>query len=96
MLWDRQFAEPIELPTGKKLTTLREAANYIKKLPKAEHDSPDWQLAIQTLIEAAEGRGPVLLARIGILKAVNRHVERAFDPSRKDTKWGRRKLARDR
>jgi hypothetical protein len=25
---------------------------------------------------------------------LNRHVERVFDPSRKDTKWGRRKLAR--
>jgi len=27
---------------------------------------------------------------------LNRHVERAFDPSRKDHHWGRRKLARDR
>jgi hypothetical protein len=26
----------------------------------------------------------------------NRHVERVFDSSRKETHWGRRKLARDR
>jgi hypothetical protein len=74
---------------------LRAAANYIRKLPLAEHDSPDWQLAIHTLIEAAEDRGPMMFARIAILKALNRHVERAFNPSRKDTHWGRRKLKRD-
>jgi len=29
-------------------------------------------------------------------QALNRHVERVFDPSRKDHHWRRRKLARDR
>jgi hypothetical protein len=28
--------------------------------------------------------------------ALNRHVERVFNPDRKDTHWGKRKLARDR
>lgn len=37
--WDRAFSEPIELPKGKKLITLRDAALYITKLPKAEHDA---------------------------------------------------------
>jgi hypothetical protein len=37
-----------------------------------------------------------MLARIGLMRALNRHVERVFDPSRKDHHWGRRKLARDR
>jgi hypothetical protein len=41
--WDRAFAEPIELPEGKKLFTLRDAALYITKLPKAEHDAEAWQ-----------------------------------------------------
>jgi hypothetical protein len=31
--WDRPFAEAIELPKGKKLVTLRDAALYITKLP---------------------------------------------------------------
>jgi hypothetical protein len=39
--------------------------------------------------------GPIMFARIGVMKALNRHVERVFDPERKDTHWGRRKLARD-
>jgi hypothetical protein len=29
------------------------------------------------------------------MQVLNRHVERAFIPSRKDHHWGRRKLARD-
>jgi len=37
-----------------------------------------------------------MLARIGVVKALNRHVERVFNPNRKERHWGRRKLARDR
>jgi hypothetical protein len=37
--WDQKFDEPIPLPKGKKLVTLRDAALYITKLPKAEHDA---------------------------------------------------------
>jgi hypothetical protein len=44
----------------------------------------------------AELGGPAMFARIGIMRALNRHVERVFDPSRKDKHWGRRKLARER
>jgi hypothetical protein len=29
--------------------------------------------------------------RIGIMRALNRHVERVFNPDRKDHEWGRRK-----
>jgi hypothetical protein len=34
--------DPISLPKGKSLVTLRDAALYITKLPKAEHDAPEW------------------------------------------------------
>jgi hypothetical protein len=46
-------------------------------------------------MQAAEHDGPVEFARIATLQAINRHVERVFDPSRKDTHWGKRKLKRD-
>ena len=50
----------------------------------------------QNLINAAEvGGGWLMLAHIGVMRALNRHVERAFNPDRKDTHWGRRKLKRD-
>jgi hypothetical protein len=50
MSWDQQFFDPIELPKGKKLVTLRDAANYIMKLPKAEHDAAEWQAAMEALL----------------------------------------------
>jgi hypothetical protein len=31
--------------------------------------------------------GPTMLARIGVMKALNRRVERVFNPDRKDTHW---------
>jgi hypothetical protein len=52
---------------------------------------------MQALLLVAELNGPPMLARIGVMRALNRNVERVFDPSRKDHHWGRRrKLARDR
>ena len=51
---------------------------------------------MDVLILVATLGGPTMFARIGIMRALNRHVERVFDPSRKDKHWGRRKLARDR
>jgi hypothetical protein len=39
--------------------------------------------------------GQTMSARIGMLRALNRNVERAFDQSRKDKHWGKRKLKRD-
>ncbi len=36
------------------------------------------------------------VARIGVMRALNRHIERVFDLSRKEKHWGRRRLARDR
>jgi hypothetical protein len=45
--WSRHFEDPIPLPNSKPLTTLRDAALYITKLPKAEHDTPEWQAATE-------------------------------------------------
>ena len=93
--WDQQFFDPIELPKGKKLVTLRDAALYITKLPNAEHDTAEWQAAMEALLLVAESGGPTMFARIGVMGALNRHVEREFNPDRKEKHWGRRKLARD-
>jgi hypothetical protein len=69
--WDRPFAEPIELPEGKKLVTLRDGALYITKLPKAEHEAAEWQAAMECLILVAEKNGPTMFARIGVMRALN-------------------------
>jgi len=97
MSWERPFDQPVPLPSGSPARTLREAANYIKKLPKSEHDTPEWRLAVQMLIDAAEDRGPMLFAKLGLYRAMNRNVQRVLKPSRTDHPHrGRRELARDR
>ena len=97
MSWDDRFAEPILLEDGTKLANLRQAIAHLAKfIPKAERDLPQVLTASNIMTKAAEQGGPVEFARIATLQAINRHVERVFDPSRKEKHWGRRKLARDR
>ena len=88
--WGKQYV------VGRQIVTLKDAANYIMKLPKAEQNLEEWQTAIACLIGAADVRDFIMHAHIGMLRALNRDVEREFNPSRKDPHWGRRKLARDR
>jgi hypothetical protein len=92
--WSASFEDPIPLPDGRHLLTLRDAADYITKLPEAEHSAPEWQAAMEALILVAETGGPTMLARIGVMRALNRHVVREFT-DRKDHHWGKRKLKRD-
>jgi phosphoserine phosphatase len=93
--WSRKFDEPIALPKGRQLATLKDAGKYITRLPKAEHEAAEWQAAMEALILVATSGGPTMFARIGVMRALNRHVERVFNPDRKDHHWGRRKLKRD-
>ena len=87
MSWDQQVFDPIELPNGRKLVTLRDAALYITKLPKAEHDAEEWQAAMQALMLVAEHDGPTMLARIGMMRALHRHKPKAAPvPRRKQAK----------
>ena len=88
--------EPIPLPKGGQLVTLKEAGTYTTKLPKTEHMAAEWQVAMEVLIFVATLGGPTMFAHIGIMRALNCHVERVVNPSRKETHWGRRRLARDR
>jgi hypothetical protein len=94
--WSRLFDDPIPLPRGRQLARLQDAGQYITKLPKAEHDVEPWQAAMEGLLLVAEHGGPTMFVRIVIMRALNRHVERVFNPTRKEPHWGRRKLARDR
>jgi hypothetical protein len=54
-----------------------------------------WLAAIETLILVVKLGGPTLFARIGVMRALNRHVERMFNHDRKDPHWGRQKPTRD-
>lgn len=45
MSWSRAFEDPIP-----GIRTLRDAARYIQKLPKAQQQLPHWQAATEALI----------------------------------------------
>jgi hypothetical protein len=86
--WSRRFEDPIPLPCGRQLVTLQDAADYILKLPKAEQDLDEWQTAVETMILVATLGGPTMFARIGVMRALNRNMERVFNPDRNDTHIG--------
>ena len=50
-------------------------------MPKKEADLPEWQTAIEVLVLVSRS-GPTMLARIAVMKALNRHVVRVFNPDR--------------
>ena len=72
---ERPFDGPIRLPRGRQLVTLEDAGNYITKLPKAEHEAAERQPAMEALIPVATSGGPTMFARIGVMRALNCHVE---------------------
>ena len=93
---DQRFFDPIIYIAG------RETADHLARrgalhhqAAEGRHDAEEWQAAMEALLLVAEHDGPTMFARIGVMRALNRHVENVFNPSRKDKHWGRRKLARD-
>jgi hypothetical protein len=68
MSWSRAFDDPIELPDGHVLRTLRDAGEYVAALSKADQSKQHWQTAAHELMMAAERGGILMLAEID-----NRH-----------------------
>src|SRR5437016_4318253 len=94
--WSRRFDEPIVLDDGTKLTTLREAVQYLAKtVPKADRNHPKVKTAADHLTRSAEQNYPMFFARAATLQAIYRHHVRMFNPDRKDHHWRKRKLKRD-
>ena len=81
MSWSRAFDDRIPLPRSRQLVTLKDAANYIQRLPKAEQDFEEWQAAVEALLLVVELNGPTMMARIGIMRALNRGYVREFNSS---------------
>jgi hypothetical protein len=92
--WQRKFESPIPLPGGGELWTLLDAGNYITSLPEEESALLERQTAIEVLMLCSRG-GPTMMARMAFMKALNRHVERVFNPDAKTHHWGKRRLKRD-
>jgi hypothetical protein len=64
--WRRSFEDPIALPDGHELVTLRDAARYIKPLPPKVCAQEHWQTTIEMLIWCADKGGIRMMAQIAI------------------------------
>jgi hypothetical protein len=100
MAWDARFDCPVSLPSGRIIHTLRQAAEHIVALPKSESGKEPWQHAMEILIEAAEGRNPIMFAQIAMNRALSTGAEPKYGPGKAvgpEMKFHRRrKLARER
>jgi hypothetical protein len=70
MSWFLKFDEPIALPKGKALRTLRDAGEYVTALSKADQAKPHWQTAAHELMMAAKRGGILMLAEIAMRQAL--------------------------
>ena len=94
--WSTPFDDPIQLDDGTTVTTLRDAIHYLARtVPEAEQDHEKVLSAADHLTRSAEQGYPLFFARAATLQAIYRNNERAFNPSRKEQHWGKRKLKRD-
>ena len=69
--WSQHFADPIPLPDGRTLITLRDAGTYVASLPAAELNLPHWQTAAELLLLVGDHGGDPMLPRIAMMQALN-------------------------
>jgi hypothetical protein len=93
--WSRPFDEPVQPLQGKKLATLKRAAAYVMALPKSKQQAPEWHAAIEALLMAAEDRGRLMHARVGMMPALHGAKPIPEYDSSKEKHGRQRKLKRD-
>jgi hypothetical protein len=54
------------------LVTLEDATKYIQRLPEAEQQLEAWRNAVEALLLVVDRNGPTMMARIGVMRALNR------------------------
>ncbi len=86
MAWSQTFADPIILPDGRELVTLRDAGAFITGLPPADQQAPEWQTAARVLLMIGERGGDPMMAHIAMLRALHRDRPTPKTPRRKAPK----------
>jgi hypothetical protein len=76
--WDQRFFDPIIVAGRKPLVTLRDAAHYVMKLPKAEQQATPWQTAAEVLSELNDGFSDACRPYATILAAIQNQM-RTFE-----------------
>ena len=75
--------------------SIRTVAPRWLALPGKTRQSDEWQAAIEALLMAAEDRGPLMHAHVGMMLALHGAKPIPEYDSSKEKHWGRRKLKRD-
>jgi hypothetical protein len=73
MRWSEPLSKQFVSPKGQLIKTLADARAFLLTLPKSRHAEDDVQAAIEAVLMAAEGRGPVLHATAGVGRVLNGH-----------------------
>lgn len=84
--WEQLFFDPIELPDGRTLRSLRDAGEFIQSLPVAVQDRSEWRTATEALLLVVRWNGDPMFARIGIMRALNIGKPLGPEPRRKPVK----------
>jgi hypothetical protein len=84
--WEQFFVDPIELADGRVLRSLRDAGEFIQSLPKATHERPEWEEAVDALLLVVEHGGDTMLVRASIMRALNAGKPIDPQPRRKRAK----------
>lgn len=90
MGWSAPLDKTFVPPKGKPIKTLADARDFLLKLPKARHKEDDVQAAIEAVIMAAEGRGPVLHATAGVGLVLNGRKGIQLPKSTRHPRWEKR------
>ena len=69
---------------------VRDAGKYIAALPREKQERPEWQAAAEALIMAAEDRGPLMHAHVGMILALHGAKPIPKSNPSKEKRWGRR------
>lgn len=100
MSWDLEFHAPIPVPGKRKpLVTLRDAVEYMTRLPRNEQNAEHWRPAATLLAILGEKGGCMFFAERAVVHGLRKGAKDdppEFHPERKrDRPWGQRKLKRD-
>ena len=75
--WQKRFGDPIVLPDGRQLVTLRDAIRHlVDTVPARERKHPRVLIAATVLTDADEGRDFMMHARIAVIRALSRNEDR--------------------
>jgi len=87
MGWSAALSKIIVPAKGPQIKTLADARDYLLNLPEERHADEIVQAAIEAVIMAADGRGPILHATAGIGTVVNGPFGMQLPKSSRRLRW---------